>query len=519
MMRPLKTLAALIPAVALGLTPAAAPVAAQAQSAVRVNLSGTGEASQSISIPRGRSATVDLPVDARDVLVSNPAVADAVLQSPRRIVIMGVASGQTDASFFDAAGRRILTLNIRVDAGTDAAEATIRRLLPASDIRVEAVNESLILTGRAANPGDAETAQRLAAQFVAPERVVNMMSISGSDQVTLRVRVVEVNRTVVKQLGFDTNAVLGRLGEPQYFLGNSPTFGVNGGLLGGLNGGYRVDTTQRPMLGVPCAPGVTGTCMDIVSGNPNDPNYVPNWRSATNQTVAGNSGVNSARAAIQAFERVGLLRTLAEPNVTSTNGQPANFLAGGEFPVPTGRDSQGNAIIEYKPFGVLLNFTPVVLSNGNISLQIATEVSEISNAASFTLGQGEGALVLPAFSVRRVENTVELPSGGAMMIAGLLQESTRQNIDGLPGATNLPILGALFRSRDYLSGETELVIIIEAYLTRPGAPGDFQTPADGLQIASDMQTILFGRLNQAYRPGAPAAPAAGWQGPVGYVIE
>ena len=173
---------------------------------------------------------------------------------------------------------------------------------------------------------------------------------------------------------------------------------------------------------------------------------------------------------------------------------------------------------------VRLAVRPIVLSPGRISLQLSTEVSELTSLGAFTLGGGTSggtALVIPGLSVRRASNTVELPSGGSLMIAGLLREDTRQNIDQLPGIGDLPVLGALFRSRDYLSGETELVIIVEAYIVSPTSPGRMQTPADGLRIANDAQTILFGQLNQHYgRQNVPADAAdAGWSGPVGYVIE
>ena len=212
--------------------------------------------------------------------------------------------------------------------------------------------------------------------------------------------------------------------------------------------------------------------------------------------------------------------------MTSVNGENAEFLAGGEFPVPVGRSvdattGQVTIGVEFKPFGVRLAFRPIVLSEGRISLQLSTEVSELTTAGAFTLGgTADDALVIPALNVRRASSTVELPSGGSMMIAGLLREDTRQNIDQLPGIGTLPVLGALFRSRDYLSGETELVIIIEAYIVSPTSPGRLQTPSDGLIIANDAQTLLFGQLNQQFgRSGDPAAADNGWSGPVGYVIE
>ncbi|MFK0297999.1 type II and III secretion system protein family protein [Brevundimonas sp. NPDC090276] len=463
----------------LGLGAAASAPQADAQGQVAAS------APRMINLPRGTSFAVDLPADARDVIVSNPRVAEAMLHSPRRITVIGLAAGETDAVFLDAAGRTILALRVRVDAGTSALQDTLSRVAPGANVRAEAVNDSIILTGTAASPAEADRAAQIARAFVSsPDKVMNMISVAGSDQVTLRVRVVEVQRSAIKQLGFDTQAIVGRLGDTRFMLGNNATWGVNGGLLGGITGGVSRDTTL-------------------------------------NGTQPGSDGLNRGSATIKAFERVGLVRTLAEPNLTSVNGEAASFLAGGEFPVPAGRDQNGQITVVYKPFGVGLSFRPIVLSEGRISLQVKVEVSELTPQGGLTIGAGTpSAVSLPGLSVRRSENTVELPSGGSMMIAGLLQESTRQTVDALPGATNLPVLGQLFRSRDYLMGETELVVIVEAYVVDPTAPGRLQTPADGLRIASDAQTIFFGQLNQAYGSPAPSAqPGAGWQGPVGYVIE
>jgi len=305
-----------------------------------------------------------------------------------------------------------------------------------------------------------------------------MMTIEGSDQITVRARIVEVQRTAVKQLGLDATAVLASVGDG-LTLTQAATFAVSGNQLGG---------------------GVL--------------NY---------QDSAGDG--SSLNGSLRAFERAGLVRILAEPNITTANGEAAEFLAGGEFPVPVGQEIDGSSTkvtIEFKPYGVRLAVRPIVLSPGRISLQLSTEVSELTSLGAFTLGGTTGSsLVIPGLSVRRASNTVELPSGGSLMIAGLLREDTRQNIDQLPGLGDLPVLGALFRSRDYLSGETELVIIVEAYIVSPTSPGRMQTPADGLRIANDAQTILFGQLNQHYgRPNVAADAAdAGWSGPVGYVIE
>jgi pilus assembly protein CpaC len=500
---------------------------------IRVDLSNANGEPQNLSLPRGKSAVIELPVDARDVMVGNPQVADAVLRSPRRIYIVGVGAGATDAAFFDAAGRRILALNIRVDQDFAAIAQTINRLLPGAHVQVDAVNTSVVLSGQVQNAEQSDHAVQIAQQFVLkPEQVVNMIGVAGKDQVLLKVRIVEVQRSVIKQLGFNMSALVGQAGSPQFLFGTAASWGVNGALLGGLNGtGYSLDTTTQPMtkawdpltqaydLPIVCRSSCTNGGQGVIS---------------TTQTTSGSTGLNKAGSTIDAFERVGLVRTLAEPNLTAISGESAKFLAGGEFPVPAGEDTTGRTTIEFKSYGVGLGFTPIVMSGGRISLKVSTEVSELTNLGSFTIAAGSAtsstsggattttstpALTIPGLNVRRAETTVELPSGGAMMIAGLLKEETKQDLDSLPGLMNLPVLGALFRSRDYQEGETELVIIVTPYLVNPTSPTNLQTPADGLQIASDAQTILLGRLNKVYK--APPAAVAGrtYQGPVGYVIE
>ena len=443
-----------------------APVLAQSRASLPM-----GAGSQLINLPRGSSMAVDLPADARDVIVPNPVVAEAMLHSPRRITIIGLQPGETDAVVLDASGRTILSLRVRVDAGVSALQDTLSRVMPGSQVRAEAVNDSIILTGPATSPGEADRATQVARAFVsAPEKVINMMTIAGSDQVMVKARVIEVQRTAIKQLGVDVSALVSNVGDGLSFTQNA-TFAVAGSQLGG---------------------GILGYDDGALSTN------------------------------LRAFERAGLVRILAEPNVTAVNGESGEFLAGGEFPVPVGRDNDGNILIEFKPYGVRLAFRPVVLSEGRISLQLSTEVSELTTSGAFTLGgTADNALVIPALNVRRASSTVELPSGGSLMIAGLLREDLRQNIDQLPGLGSVPVLGALFRSRDYISGETELVIVLEAYIVSPTSPGRLQTPADGLVIANDAQTLLFGQLNQQYgRAGVnTATPDSGWAGPVGYVIE
>ena len=487
------------------------------------------QSAATVELVRGKSAIIELPSDVRDMLVTNPVVADAVLRDKRRIYVVGLAEGVTDAAFFDAAGRRIVSLNIRVSQPVDQLATTLARVLPDAKIQVQPIRDSVVLTGTVRNASESDAVSRIAAQFTGkPENVLNMLTIAGKDQVMLQVRIVEVQRNVIKQLGFDMNALLGQLGQDQFSFGLSPTYGVNGSLLGGVTGGYKLDTTKQPTMVVPCMAGVTGTCYQVVhdkifqsvdsNGNPVT---ITNGDTATIKDTAGSSGVNQAKSMIQAFERVGLVRTLAEPSLTAVSGEAGHFLVGGEFPVPTGTDTSGKVSIEFKPYGVGLGYTPVVMSGGRISLKISTEVSELSSLGAFTVGNGTGssALTVPGLSVRRAETVVELPSGGSFMIAGLLQQTTKQTIDSIPGMTSMPVLGTLFRSRDFLNGQTELVIIVTPYIVDPTRPQNLQTPADGLQFASDMSTVLLGRLNKVVKAPAGANAGRAYQGPVGYVIE
>lgn len=449
-----------------------APLRPATASAMQVATQSAPVKTQVLNLPKGRSAVIDLPVDARDVFVSNPAVADAVLRTPRRIFILGVDGGQSDAIFFDGTGRQILNLAIRVDASTDQLSDAVKRLFPSTRVEVQSLSGKVVLSGMAQNNGEADQILRLAQGFAGkPEDVVNLMSIAGKDQVTLKVRIVEVNRSTIKQLGFTNSFTSTSASGVNYSLAQAVSYGVNNKLLGGGTIGY--------------------------------------------------SEGSKILSTMSAFERVGLIRTLAEPNLTSVSGEAAKFLVGGEFPVPVAQDSQGRVTVDFKPFGVGLGFTPVVLSSGRISMKISTEVSELSNIGALQLNT---SLTLPALTVRRAEDTVEMQSGSSMMIAGLLQQKYKQSVDSLPGLTTLPILGALFRSRDFLNDETELVIIVTPYIVSPTDPNGLQTPADNLEVAHDLTSVFLGEVNHIVKvrngqtAAATDAPPA-YSAPVGYVIE
>jgi pilus assembly protein CpaC len=474
------------------------PVSAQEATQMSVQTQSSRAKSQVLKLPIGRSAIVDLPVDASDVFVSNPKVADAVLRTPRRIFVLGTGPGTSDALFFDRTGKQILALSIHVEAATDQIGDIIKHLYPGSRIEVQALNDRIVLSGQARSINEADQIARLAASYVKqPENVINLLSIAGKDQVAIKVQVVEVNRTVIKQLGFSTGALLGPSNSNWSILQNQ-TYGVNQQSKGGLNIGRF-------------------TCNGSGSGS------VQQWLTDPTSVVCnGSRGIFNS---MQAFERAGLIRTLAEPNLTAVSGESAKFLAGGEFPVPVGRDNQGNITIEFKPYGVGLGFTPVVLSDGRISLKVSSEVSELTNDGALVLT----GLVIPGLTVRRNENTVELASGESIMLAGLLQSKYKQTVDSIPGMTSMPVLGALFRSRDFLNEQSEMVVILTAYIVSPTTPGNIQTPADGLIIPNDLETIFLGRLNKVTNKKYASAPGAAndtalprtapYAAPVGYVIE
>ncbi len=471
---------------AVGLLAASADAAPPADGNVHVISISTrgGPVTQRIVLSTNKAAVVQLDADARDVLVSSPDIVDAVVRNPRRIFLLALKTGQTNAFFFDAAGHQLASIDIRVEKDTTDLAAMIRTDMPKANIKVSAMNDNVVLTGSVANAQESARAQDLAARFAGdPTKVVNMLQVAASEQVMLRVRISEMQRNIAKQFGVDLASAAIIAGVPVVAT-SAPAFGLTGRALNDLTGGQ---------IGQVCTP-TAGACT---------------------------GGANNLQGALQALEQVGLVHTLAEPNLTAVSGETAKFLAGGEFPVPVAKDNQGNVTVEFKQFGVGLSFTPVVLSAGRISLQVSTEVSELTNTGAFTL-QGTSTangLTIPALSVRRAQTTVELPSGGSFAIAGLMQHSSKQVLQALPGVKDLPILGALFRSRDFQNDESELVIVITAYLVTPTAMANIALPTDGFVSPTDPETILLGRLNAIHdnKPADTAKPTA--SSGAGFIIQ
>ena len=433
----------------------------------------------------GKSAIIELPRDAKDVLVANPAIANAVVRSARRAYLIGVAVGQTNVFFFDAEGRQIAGYDIAVKRDLNGIRDALRKALPGADIRIEGLGaESLVLTGSVATPAESQQAFDIATRLLGAggtvavdgSRIVNAITIRGKDQVMLRVTVSEMQRDIIKQLGIDLSGRLGGGNAVVDFNSTNP-FTVNGS-----------------------APGTS---------------FIPTW----------DTGTNRVQATIRALERANIVRTLAEPNLTAISGESASFLAGGEFPVPGGLNCDATTgrcttTVEFKKFGVGLNFTPVVLSEGRISLKVATEVSELSGEGAISLaGSGNSTLTIPALRVRRADTTVEIPSGGTLAMAGMIQEQTKQAINGLPGLMQVPILGTLFKSRDYLNRQTELVVFVTPYVVRAVAQKSLSKPDDGFVDASDPQTVLLGRLNKVYGMPGRAEPDKRYHGRHGFILD
>lgn len=427
--------------------------------------------SRFVRIGLNKSIVVRLPAEARDVIVGNEEIVDAFVRTKNTAYLFARRVGQTNIFFFDANGQQILNLDLEVTQDTSAIKQLLRRALPGHRITVDAANRNIVLGGIARNALEAKTAVDLANQFATNSSVfggtgstvVNTMQILGEDQVMLKIKVVEIQRDVLKQFGINFSALLSA-GKFAFNLASINPFTQN---LLSSGGGYK------------------GTYVD---------------------------GGNRVEGLIRAMEGDGLIRTLAEPNLTALTGQSAAFKAGGEFPYQecTRTTTSEFCEIKFKEYGISVDFTPTVLSEGRINLKINTEVSELSTVVS-------GNQSIPGVNKRSANTVLEMPSGGTMMLAGLIRESTRHNITGTPGLKKLPVLGALFRSRDFIANETELVIFATPYLVRPTGEQELVTPDQGFNPPTERQANFFGQLNKVY--GTGAAPAGTYHGNVGFIVE
>jgi pilus assembly protein CpaC len=471
------------------------------QSIIKISKVGPGVDKQ-VKIGLNKALVIDLPVDAHDILVADPTIADAVTRTSTRLYLFGKAVGQTNVFIFGAGGEELVTIDLEIERDISGLQANLKRFIPDSDIKVEIISDNIVLSGTVRTPQDAAQAVRLAEIFVTggeattrnvtassstatgdtsvamfnedrqTSQILNMLTIEAEDQVTLKVTVAEVSRSVLKQLGFS-------------------------GSVSGANGA-------------------------ISFQNPTNLGGSPNWITGT--SVSGTLGKFDISTYINAMEQAGVMRTLAEPSLTAISGEQAKFYVGGEFRMVSNQEVTTDGITrtsETVEYGIQLNFKPVVLSPGRISLNIETNVSEPTFEGSYVSG---GSNLVPAITYlgirkREASTTVELPSGGSMVIAGLVRDEIRQASSGLPALAKLPILGTLFRARDFQRNETELVIIATPYLVRPVERSKLARPDDNFNPESDVAGYFLNRVNKIYgRPDNNKNPGR-YNGAIGFIYK
>ncbi len=476
-------------------------------STVRIRESDGLPVHKGIKLGRNKSTLIEMPRELRDVIVSNPEIMDAVVQSSNRVYLIGKKVGQSNAFFFDANGKQIATLEVSIEHDTSVLDALFQRLIPGSNIKTEMLNETVILSGTVRSPADAARASSIASRFIVtpnPEanerhaaKVINMIAVEGEEQVMLQVVVAEMQRSILKQFGINIGAEI-NIGN--FATGLMTANGLPLTSAAGLTRMGQVGSDVTAPMGQGCRV-VLDELMTNVVGNSGLNNH---W----------NTGNNCSTQVLRALERDGLVRTLAEPNLTAISGETARFLAGGEYPIPV-VDSVGKLSVTFKEFGIGVTFTPVVMSEGRINLKIETEVSELTDSGAVVLS----GISIPALKKRKANSTVEMPSGGTLAMAGLLSDDTRKNIDGFPGLKDVPMLGTLFRSQDYIKRETELVVLVTPYMVRPTARKQFARPDDGFAPASDLKSNLLGHMNRVYGKGGPLPIDGGLKGDVGFIVE
>lgn len=431
-----------------------------------------------LEIRKGQLLRLERPAAA--VFVADPEVADVQAHSPTLVYVFGRRAGATTLYAVDENEDVLIRREVMVEHHLSGLQSVIREVAPDSRIEVRSVDGGIILDGSVRDPVKAQELREIAGRYLGEnETLINRLTVAAPTQVNLRVRVAEVSREVTKLFGINWDAIF----SPGEF-----AFGL---------------MTGRPFttgLGLPFLPAA-------------DPGGVANSLSGRYQN--GSVDINGI---IDALEREGLVNVLAEPNLTALSGETASFLAGGEFPVPVGQDDN-EITIEFKQFGVSLAFTPTVLNAGRISLRVRPEVSDLSEKGAIQIS----GLVIPALATRRAETTVELGSGQSFAIGGLISNSTRNNVDKVPGLGDLPILGTLFRSNSFRRSESELVIMVTPYLVAPVGLDQLATPRDGLEDPSDLQRLIEGRLARTFlRPGEEPALAAGRRrlvGPAGFMLD
>lgn len=424
---------------------------------------------RTISVEVGKAQGVDLPIAAVTVFVVNPDVADVQANDPRHIVIYGRKAGSTSINV-TLRGGRVLAYTVNVVRNVGQVEAALRAVAPSAGIAVTSSPNGIIVTGMVASPREADTLRSVAQQFLGEkETLIFNVGVTAGTQVNLQVRIAEVSRSVSRSFGFNWNAIFNNGSVAVGLLtGRAP----NSNVLGDFTRNSSADELGSIGLGY-------------------------------------QGGSTNISALVDALQAQGLVTMLAEPNLTATSGETASFLAGGEFPIPVAQ-SRDQVTIEWKKFGVSLEFTPTVLEAGRISIKVRPEVSELSDKGAVTIN----SVKVPSVAVRRAETTVELGSGQSFAIAGLFQNGTSSNVKRFPLLGDIPILGALFRSSSFTRNESELVIIVTPYIVRPVSPKSLSLPGDGLVFATALEQILYGRI--LHKPDRPSPRLSG---PAGFMLE
>ena len=437
-----------------------------------------GEASSALQVSMNRAVVVEAENPFAELSIANPGIADISTLSDRTIYVLGKAPGRTTLTLLGPDGRLITNVEIQVTPDVAEFKERLRQILPGEAIEVRTANDGLVLSGVVSSIEKLDRALSLAGRY-APERVSNLMIVGGTQQVMLKVRFAEVNRQVLKSLSSN----IGILDVGNVAIGTGAT-----------------NVTQGTVF----PPGGLATATD---------------NAAQGQlSIGGSIGGVSIGVLLEALETKALVRTLAEPNLVALSGQEASFLAGGEYPVPS-RDEDGNVTVDFKPFGIQLNFIPRVVDGRRINLELNAAVSAVDSTSSYT----DGTLTISGFSRRETETTVEMMDGQSFAISGLLQDDFRDNVQSVPWLGDIPILGSLFRSTSYQREQSELVVIVTPHLVTPTRGEALALPTDRVRPPTESELFLFG---QTARPaGAPITGAAAevakqdYTGSYGYVME
>jgi len=442
------------------------------------------EITQVVRLKAGHSKVLRTAFSLSRISVADPDIADLILISEREIYINGLAPGVTNVSMWGKG--RFTSATVTVEADLTLLKEKLHQILPAEKIGVEAAGDSVVLSGEVSGPVAQETALSLALPYAGGKRdkVVNLLHVGGVQQVMLAVRMAEINRAIAERIGVNFNG-----------LAPGGNFGVNQ-----LNNLAPVSSLVRSFGGNAAAPGTVFT-------------------QGLSTALTAMGGWTAAGALWTVFldllKQKNLGRLLAEPNLVTTSGQKASFLAGGEFPIPVPQSGIGGAAtitIEYKKFGVQLEFTPTVLSDNKIGMKVHPLVSELD----FTLGIQTGGFTVPGLRSREMSTQIEVKDGQTFAIAGLLQDTSRSIINKFPVLGDIPVLGVLFRSTDYQKNETELVTLVTPSLVRPMAPGQARLPDDKFIEPNDIDTYLLGRDQGRPQPVASPAPAPAAPLPAGF---